>query len=72
MSRRQLCQAALVLQTLIPLSSGAFFENNADALREFDIPVARSVHPLNPLAKRDSGNSIGKAKILHRSSIAES
>ncbi|EUC33610.1 hypothetical protein COCCADRAFT_95561 [Bipolaris zeicola 26-R-13] len=58
MSRRQLCQAALVLQTLIPLSSGAFFENNADALREFDIPVARSVHPLNPLAKRDSGNSI--------------
>ncbi|EUC43041.1 hypothetical protein COCMIDRAFT_28414 [Bipolaris oryzae ATCC 44560] len=63
MSRRQICQAALVLQILIPFSSGEFFDNNADALRELDIPVARSVHTLNPLGKRDSDNSIATRSV---------
>lgn len=68
MSRRQFCLTALVLQTLVPFSSGAFFDNTADALRELEIPVARSLLTLKPLAKRRSNKVIGKAAILRQSS----
>lgn len=54
---------ALALQTLLPFSSGAFFENSVDALRELEIPVARSLHELKPIGKRQSDSLIGKAAI---------
>lgn len=62
--------AALVLQALLPFSLGAFFDNNADALHELGIPVARSLLALKPFGKRQSGNIIGKAAIpFERSTI---
>ncbi|EOA88548.1 uncharacterized protein SETTUDRAFT_27350 [Exserohilum turcica Et28A] len=52
MSRRRFCLTALALQTLLPFASAAYFENHADALRELEIPVARSVHALQPVPGR--------------------
>lgn len=68
MSSRRSYLAALVLQTLLPFSSGAFFENNADALRELEIPVARSLHALKPFGKRQSDGVVGKTTISPESS----